>query len=79
MSSALSDFNAASPLSTPIPPSVFPFLALIFLSAGLLHGGIFVVQGKNTSLFIQFQTSVLASIFLGFGAVFTSVSVGVYV
>ncbi|KAI9253424.1 hypothetical protein BDA99DRAFT_519730 [Phascolomyces articulosus] len=79
MSSALIDWKAASSLSAPIPPSVLPFLALAFLSAGLLYGGIFVVQGKNTSLFNQLSISILASLFLGFGAVFTSVSVGVYV
>ncbi|KAI8148316.1 hypothetical protein BJV82DRAFT_663696 [Fennellomyces sp. T-0311] len=79
MSSALSDWNVATPVSAPIPPSVLPFLATALLGAGLLYGGIFVVQGKNTSLFKQLQTSIVASLFLGFGAIFTSVSVGVYV
>ncbi|KAG2226284.1 hypothetical protein INT45_005956 [Circinella minor] len=79
MSSALSDWKTATPFSAPIPPSVLPFLALFLLSAGLLYGGIFVVQGKNTSLFKQLSTSILASLFLGFGAIFTSVAVGVYV
>ncbi|CDH59029.1 predicted protein [Lichtheimia corymbifera JMRC:FSU:9682] len=77
--SALDDWNAGKPLSAPIPTSLYPLLAYIFLSAGLFMGGMFVVQSKNTSLFKQLQTSLAASLFLGFGAVFTSISVGVYV
>ncbi|KAL1935150.1 hypothetical protein VTP01DRAFT_4290 [Rhizomucor pusillus] len=72
------DWVAASPFKSPLPPSLYPSLAFIFLSIGLFAGGMFVVQSRNTSLFKQLQASIVASLFLGFGTIFTSLAVGVY-
>ncbi|KAI8370543.1 uncharacterized protein BYT42DRAFT_582794 [Radiomyces spectabilis] len=73
------DWIGATPLKAPIMPALYPLLAYICISSGLLISGIFAVQSKNTSLAKQLQTSLLASMFLGFGAIFTSISVGIYV
>ncbi|ORY99897.1 hypothetical protein BCR43DRAFT_511053 [Syncephalastrum racemosum] len=77
--SAIELWQNATAIGAPVPPSLYPLLAYVSLSGGLLAAGVFVVQGKNTSVFQQFQTSILASLFLGFGAIFTTNAVGVYV
>ncbi|OAD67019.1 hypothetical protein PHYBLDRAFT_24833 [Phycomyces blakesleeanus NRRL 1555(-)] len=69
----------SAPVTAPVPPILYPLLAYISLSAGLLATGMFVVQEKNTLLAKQVQTSLIAALFLGFGTIFTSISVGVYV
>ncbi|KAI9312126.1 hypothetical protein BX666DRAFT_1989008 [Dichotomocladium elegans] len=76
--SALDAWNAGTALTAPVPTSLYPVLSCIFLVIGLVLAGSFVVQSKSTSLLKQVQTSLGASVFLGFGIIFTSISVGVY-
>ncbi|KAI8329798.1 hypothetical protein BC941DRAFT_441932 [Chlamydoabsidia padenii] len=77
--SILESWNEASPYSPVVPVMAYPLLAYFFITGGLASTGLFVVQGKHTNISSQFQTAFFAAILLGFGAIFTSVSIGIYV
>ncbi|KAI9004860.1 hypothetical protein CLU79DRAFT_782249 [Phycomyces nitens] len=77
--SGLEEWMNSAPVTAPVPPMLYPLLAYISLSGGLLATGMFVVQEKNTAIEKQVQTSVVAAFFLGLGTIFTSISVGIYV
>ncbi|GAN01649.1 hypothetical protein MAM1_0010d01083 [Mucor ambiguus] len=75
---ALDDWMAGSPISAPIPTAAYPVVTLLTVSAGLLAAGTFIIQGNKTPLIQQLQTAIVASILLGFGAIFASNAAGVY-
>ncbi|KAI8084444.1 uncharacterized protein BX664DRAFT_337005 [Halteromyces radiatus] len=75
----LDSWNTATPFSPPVPVALCPLLAYFCITGGLASSGLFVVQGKHTRLLNQFQTAFLAAILLGFGAIFTSISIGIFV
>lgn len=74
----LDDWTAGTPIKATIPLSAYPIVTLVTVAAGLFTAGNFVIQSKNTPLVQQLQTAILASILLGFGAVFASNAAGVY-
>ncbi|KAI7861709.1 hypothetical protein BDF14DRAFT_1886874 [Spinellus fusiger] len=76
---ALEEWTVAAPFSALVSPELYPLLAYISLSGGLLATGMYVVQGNKTSLREQLQMTLLAALLLGFGTIFTSISVGIYV
>ncbi|CAO3615769.1 unnamed protein product [Mucor hiemalis] len=74
----LEDWTAGTPINATIPVGAYPIVTLLTVAAGLFTAGTFVIQGKNTPLIQQLQTAMLASILLGFGAIFASNAAGVY-
>ncbi|CAO3622773.1 unnamed protein product [Cunninghamella echinulata] len=78
MSAALEAWSNGVPFSTPIPVIIYPIIAYFCITGGLTATGMFVVQGKNTVLLQQIQTAFLASLLLGFGSIFTSIAIGIY-
>ncbi|CAO3646354.1 unnamed protein product [Cunninghamella blakesleeana] len=78
MSTALESWSAGVPFSSPIPVSLYPLVANLCITGGLTATGMFVVQSKNTLILQQFRTAFLASFLLGFGAIFTSIAIGIY-
>ncbi|KAG2179394.1 hypothetical protein INT44_006240 [Umbelopsis vinacea] len=77
--SALDLWKEGSPVSAPMPPSLFPIVAYITVSIGLVATGAFAVQKRNTPIMEQLTLAIPASIMLGIGTVFTFLSVGLYV
>ncbi|ORZ04282.1 hypothetical protein BCR42DRAFT_429392 [Absidia repens] len=75
----LESWNTAAPFSSLIPVALYPLLAYFFITGGLASTGFFVVQGKQTHLASQFTIALLAAVLLGFGVIFTSISIGIYV
>ncbi|KAH8556822.1 hypothetical protein BGW37DRAFT_553067 [Umbelopsis sp. PMI_123] len=76
--SALDLWNEGSPVQAPIPPSLFPLVAYITVSIGLVATGAFAVQKRNTPILEQLTLAIPASLMLGVGTVFTFLSVGLY-
>lgn len=75
---------ALSPVSSPVPPSLYPILAVVFLTVGLVSSASFFVYEVTTSKFSrslvrEAATGGIASIFLGFGSLFLLLWTGVYV
>ncbi|KAJ2963142.1 hypothetical protein NQZ79_g1847 [Umbelopsis isabellina] len=77
--SAMDLWNEGTPVGAPIPPSLFPLVAYVTVSAGLVAAGVFAVQKRGTPLTEQLTLALPASIMLGVGSVFTFLSVGIYV
>ncbi|KAI9486981.1 MAG: hypothetical protein EXX96DRAFT_551404 [Benjaminiella poitrasii] len=72
------DWMAGTPIRAPIPTSTYSIVALLAISAGFFTAGSFIIQGNKTPLFQQLKTAVLASLLLGFGAIFASNAAGLY-
>ncbi|KAI7897875.1 uncharacterized protein BX663DRAFT_444199, partial [Cokeromyces recurvatus] len=72
------DWMTGTPIRAPLPTSVYPIAALLTISAGFLTAGLFIIQGNKTPLLQQLKTAALASLLLGFGAIFASNAAGVY-
>ncbi|KAI9269881.1 hypothetical protein BY458DRAFT_533615 [Sporodiniella umbellata] len=79
MNTALEEWMSGTPISAPIPRSLYFLAAYATLSVGLFAAGNFMIQEKNTAILKQLQTAILASALLGFGAIFASNAAGVYV
>ncbi|CAM0139578.1 hypothetical protein VKS41_004605 [Umbelopsis sp. WA50703] len=77
--SAMDLWNEGTPIGAPIPSSLFPFIAYVTVSAGLVATGVFAVQKRGTPLTEQLTLALPASLMLGLGTVFTFLSVGLYV
>ncbi|KAI8060065.1 hypothetical protein BC940DRAFT_312898 [Gongronella butleri] len=76
MSSPLSIWQTASPFQPVLPVTIYPLIAYFCVTIGLAATGVFVVQGSRTHVAKQLQTALAASVLLAFGAVLTSVSIG---
>ncbi|EIE80146.1 hypothetical protein G6F46_007693 [Rhizopus delemar] len=74
----IDEWMSGSPISAPIPRSLYFLAAYITLSIGLFAAGSFVIQEKKTPVIQQFQSAVIASALLGFGIIFASNAAGVY-
>ncbi|KAG0743626.1 hypothetical protein G6F57_003027 [Rhizopus arrhizus] len=72
------EWMSGTPITSPIPRSLYFLAAYITLSIGLFAAGSFAIQGKKTSVVQQLQIAIIASAFLGFGAIFASNAAGVY-
>ncbi|GMH18076.1 hypothetical protein Nepgr_019917 [Nepenthes gracilis] len=76
--------QSAKPISSPVPESLYPTLAVLMLAIGLAVAASFfiyeaTISRKNRSLAKELITGAVASIFLGFGSLFLLLSAGVYV
>ncbi|KMS95565.1 hypothetical protein BVRB_007110 [Beta vulgaris subsp. vulgaris] len=75
---------AAKPITSPVPPSLYPTLAFFLLVFGLIVTASFFIyeatsSRKNRSLARELITGAVASVFMGFGSLFLLLSTGVYV
>ncbi|OBZ83143.1 hypothetical protein A0J61_08809 [Choanephora cucurbitarum] len=75
---ALDDWTTGTPISATIPTSVYPVVTLVTLSAGVFTAGNFIIQDKKTPVTQQLQTAMIASLLLGFGAIFAANAAGLY-
>ncbi|GAB4837799.1 hypothetical protein Ancab_027323 [Ancistrocladus abbreviatus] len=76
--------QAAKPITSPVPDSMYPTLSVLMLAIGLVVTASFFIyeatsSRKNRSLAKELITGAVASIFLGFGSLFLLLSTGVYV
>ncbi|XP_024388280.1 uncharacterized protein [Physcomitrium patens] len=72
------------PIYSPVSESLYPLLAVLLLTIGLLlTASFFIYEVTSTklsrSLVHEFATGGLASVFLGFGTLFLLLWTGVYV
>ncbi|CAG8435283.1 5535_t:CDS:2 [Diversispora eburnea] len=65
--------------SPPIPSILFPTLAFLFFLAGFVLTSAFSFIPAKVSMIKELLFAIPASILLGFGSVFLSLSVGIYV
>ncbi|CAM6057770.1 unnamed protein product [Sphagnum tenellum] len=71
-------------IGSPIPQTLYPFLAVLLLIAGLvLTASFFIYEATGTKfsrkLSQEFATGGISSLFLGFGTLFLLLWTGVYV
>ncbi|XP_021747095.1 transmembrane protein 258-like [Chenopodium quinoa] len=76
--------QSAKPITSPVPPSLYPTLAFFLLVFGLIVTASFFIYAatsakKNRSLAKELVTGGVASVFLGFGSLFLLLASGVYV
>ncbi|XP_011077980.1 transmembrane protein 258 [Sesamum indicum] len=76
--------QSVKPISSPVPDSWYPTLAVFMLAIGLIVTASFFIyeatsSRKNRSLAKELTTGAVASVFLGFGSLFLLLSSGVYV
>ncbi|XP_019235807.1 PREDICTED: transmembrane protein 258-like [Nicotiana attenuata] len=76
--------QSAKPISSPVPESLYPTLALFMLAVGLVVTASFFIyeatsSRKNRSLAKELTSGAVASVFLGFGSLFLLLASGVYV
>ncbi|RHZ79673.1 hypothetical protein Glove_142g44 [Diversispora epigaea] len=65
--------------SPPISPILFPISAFLFFLAGFVLTSAFSFVPAKVSIIKELLFAIPASILLGFGSVFLSLSVGIYV
>ncbi|KAJ9183817.1 hypothetical protein P3X46_007624 [Hevea brasiliensis] len=75
---------APKPITSPVPDTCYPTLAVSMLAIGLLFTAYFFVyeatsSRRNRSLAKELTTGAVASFFLGFGSLFLLLASGVYV
>ncbi|KAB2619707.1 transmembrane protein 258 [Pyrus ussuriensis x Pyrus communis] len=75
---------ASKAISSPVPVTWYPTLAVVMVSLGLLFTASFfiyeaTISRKNRSLAKEVITATFASFFLGFGSLFLLLASGVYV
>ncbi|KAG1458827.1 hypothetical protein G6F56_006302 [Rhizopus delemar] len=75
---AIDEWMSGTPITAPIPRSLYFLAAYVTLSIGLFAAGTFMIQEKKTPVLKQLQSAILASTLLGFGAIFASNAAGVY-
>ncbi|KAI9340734.1 hypothetical protein BD770DRAFT_476510 [Pilaira anomala] len=75
---AYDEWMTATPISAPIPTSVYPMVTFITIAAGLFAAGRFAILDSKTALIQQIQAALLASVLLGFGSIFASNAAGLY-
>ncbi|GJP67469.1 hypothetical protein CLOP_g24289 [Closterium sp. NIES-67] len=78
------DLFLLSPLTSPVPQSLYPLLAVTLVTAGLIATGAFFVYEATVSKFSrslprELLLSAIASVLLGFGTLFLFLWTGVYV
>ncbi|XP_009804578.1 uncharacterized protein LOC107810462 [Nicotiana tabacum] len=75
--------QSAKPISSPVPESLYPTLAVFMLAIGLVVTASFLIyeatSRKNRSLAKELTSGAVASVFLGFGSLFLLLASGVYV
>jgi len=72
-------WNSGTPFTALLAPSLLSILAFGLLAVGSVAAGTFAVLPKKSSVVTQIATAVPASLFLGFGTLFTFLAVGIYV
>ncbi|KAB2618371.1 transmembrane protein 258 [Pyrus ussuriensis x Pyrus communis] len=77
-------FSAPKAITSPVPITWYPTLAVVMVSLGLLFTASFFIYAatisrKNRSLAKEITTGTLASFFLGFGTLYVLLASGVYV
>ncbi|XP_068314486.1 uncharacterized protein [Pyrus communis] len=75
---------APKAITSPVPITWYPTLAVVMVSLGLLFTASFFIYAatisrKNRSLAKEITTGTLASFFLGFGTLYVLLASGVYV
>ncbi|CAO3684690.1 unnamed protein product [Rhizopus stolonifer] len=75
---AIDEWMSGTPITAPIPRSLYFLAAYVTLSIGLFAAGTFMIQEKKTPVLKQLQSAILASVLMGFGAIFASNAAGVY-
>ncbi|XP_012076931.1 transmembrane protein 258 [Jatropha curcas] len=75
---------APKPITSPVPDTWYPSLAVTMLAIGLVVTASFFIyeatsSRRNRSLAKELVTGALASFFLGFGSLFLLLASGVYV
>ncbi|KAG2200643.1 hypothetical protein INT47_005799 [Mucor saturninus] len=73
------EWMAGTPLGAPLPTSSYPLVTFLTIASGLFAAGQFVILDSKTPLLQQIKAALLASVLLGFGAIFASNAAGVYV
>lgn len=81
---ALGSGEVGIPIYSPVPESLYPLLAVLLLTIGLLLTAFFFIYEVTStklsrSLVQEFATGGAASVFLGFGTLFLLLWTGVYV
>ncbi|KAL9362399.1 hypothetical protein Peur_045184 [Populus x canadensis] len=76
--------SKASAITSPVPVTWYPTLAIFMLAIGLIVSASFFIyeatsSRRNRSLAKELTTGALASFFLGFGSLFMLLASGVYV
>ncbi|CAK9262128.1 unnamed protein product [Sphagnum jensenii] len=71
-------------IGSPIPQTLYPFLAVLLLIAGLVLTASFFIYEATSAKFSrklsqEFATGGISSLFLGFGTLFLLLWTGVYV
>ncbi|CAI7823156.1 unnamed protein product [Closterium sp. NIES-53] len=84
MAPSSQDLFLLSPLTSPVPQSLYPLLAVALVTAGLIATGAFFVYEATVSKFSrslvrELLLSAIASVLLGFGTLFLFLWTGVYV
>ncbi|CAI5470696.1 unnamed protein product [Closterium sp. Yama58-4] len=84
MAPSSQDLFLLSPLTSPVPQSMYPLLAVALVTAGLIATGAFFVYEATVSKFSRYLVrelllSAIASVLLGFGTLFLFLWTGVYV
>ncbi|KAI9254965.1 hypothetical protein EDC94DRAFT_617906 [Helicostylum pulchrum] len=72
------DWMTATPISAPIPTSVYPLVTLVTIATGLFAAGRFAILDNKTNLAQQIKAALFASVLLGFGSIFASNAAGLY-
>ncbi|RZC49798.1 hypothetical protein C5167_018224 [Papaver somniferum] len=80
----LSQAGSVKSISSPIPVTLFPTLAALMLTIGLIVTASFFIyeatsSRKTRSVSKELITGTVASVFLGFGSLFLLLASGVYV
>ncbi|CEI90486.1 hypothetical protein G6F70_006921 [Rhizopus microsporus] len=75
---AMDDWISGTPITAPIPRSLYFLAAYFSITIGLFAAGTFIIQEKKTPIIQQLQSAIIASVLLGFGAIFASNAAGVY-
>ncbi|KAI4377792.1 hypothetical protein MLD38_015369 [Melastoma candidum] len=75
---------APKAITSPVPESLYPTLALLLLSVGLVFTASFFIYAttttrRNLSIAREVTTGAVASVFLGFGSLFLLLASGVYI
>ncbi|XP_011003353.1 PREDICTED: transmembrane protein 258 [Populus euphratica] len=76
--------SKAAAITSPVPVTWYPTLAIFMLAIGLIVSASFFIyeatsSRRNRSLAKELTTGALASFFLGFGSLFMLLASGVYV
>ncbi|KAF0496966.1 transmembrane protein [Gigaspora margarita] len=77
--STLTDWQGSTPFTPLVQKNLFPLIAFLLLVFGFVASSAYSVIPTRKSLVDEIKSAIIASLLLGFGSIFLSMAVGVYV